>query len=313
MARTILITMGLILFLLYWNRTPPKEEIVTEQLEVKESQAPKEIKRVHKKINIEKRKIVVKPQRVRKTAKYPQLNKDFVPFDEDGNRYITQIMVDDDKLIYHGDVLLGHTKDLDRFKKQGEIKRGKPKKWHQGVIPFQISPDLPNPDRVLNAIEFINENTHVSFKEREGEKNFAFITIGGQQCYSNVGMIGGKQYIYLSNLCRTREVVHELMHTIGFFHEQNREDRDSYVDILWDNIADEHHMQFKKIPNEFLGVVGRPFDYQSIMLYPSYTFSLNPQEPSMLSAQGQILPRRQTYLSEEDIKRVNLAYPSRAE
>ena len=45
------------------------------------------------------------------------------------------------------------------------------------------------------------------------------------------------QQVRLDKGCETRALaLHELMHTLGFWHEHARPDRDDYVTILWDNI-----------------------------------------------------------------------------
>lgn len=49
----------------------------------------------------------------------------------------------------------------------------------------------------------------------------------------------GYQEISLQNECvRKGIVLHELMHTLGFYHEQGRYDRDKFVEIFWENIID---------------------------------------------------------------------------
>ena len=86
-------------------------------------------------------------------------------------------------------------------------------------------------------------------------------------CWAFVGKQGGEQVINLTPPdCHTREVVtHEVMHSLGVFHEHNRSlclshpqtlqvlflpltrpDRDEHVRVLMENIQEENKQNFEK-------------------------------------------------------------------
>lgn len=95
------------------------------------------------------------------------------------------------------------------------------------------------------------------------------------RCYSYVGRGGGRQLLSVGNErqdnCRKHGVLlHELGHTIGFYHEQSRIDRDNYIRILTDNIHPEVLGQFSKHSHKDIDSLGVPYDYDSIMHYSRY-------------------------------------------
>ena len=64
-------------------------------------------------------------------------------------------------------------------------------------------------------------------------------------------------------------IMHELLHTLGFWHEQSRPDRDYHIKINEDNIIPSMKHNFKKQEGQ---TQNAPYDTCSIMHYNSNTF-----------------------------------------
>ena len=103
--------------------------------------------------------------------------------------------------------------------------------------------------------------------------------LSANQSSSALGKIGGQQPLNVgANHWTVKYVlVHELMHALGFLHEQSRPDRDSFVTINYSNISTTacggtcvHN--FNIDPNA--ATVG-PYDFRSIMHYGRRAFSTN--------------------------------------
>lgn len=63
---------------------------------------------------------------------------------------------------------------------------------------------------------------------------------------------------------QTKVVIHELMHAIGQMHEQQRSDRDEYIEILYDNVPSDQRHNFDKENTHDR----TPYDVESILQYP---------------------------------------------
>ena len=60
---------------------------------------------------------------------------------------------------------------------------------------------------------------------------------------------------------KTGTVIHEFLHVLGFQHEQNREERDNFVTIVYSNVKPDYTVNFEKSrPGETTGF-GVSYDY----------------------------------------------------
>jgi hypothetical protein len=152
--------------------------------------------------------------------------------------------------------------------------------------------------------------TNIRFKERTNESNYVTISSNGNNCNCGsaiLGMSGSRGFIRLGTRTTAVVIIHEIGHTLGYIHEQNRSDRDNHIIVNFDNIQDGAASQFSKSNSATL--VTKDFDLKSTMMYGSYTFSKN-GEPTITDLNGNPLPRRQAAISDLDIEGTNKIYPT---
>uniref|UniRef100_A0A668TKD6 Metalloendopeptidase n=1 Tax=Oreochromis aureus TaxID=47969 RepID=A0A668TKD6_OREAU len=100
-------------------------------------------------------------------------------------------------------------------------------------------------------------------------------------------------------------VQHELLHALGFNHEQTRSDRDNYIRVYWENILDDMEYNFYKIDTLNQGT---PYDYNSVMQYERYAFSKNNQPTMVPIPNSNVMLGGATQMSKNDIDRLNRLY-----
>lgn len=163
------------------------------------------------------------------------------------------------------------------------------KRWIGGDVYYAIANDVPNQSRIINAIAHWQAYTPIRFHQRVNQTDYVEFrrTEVSGLAESNIGRVGGKQYITLSDDVSWYAVAHEIGHTVGLYHEQSRKDRDNYVTINWNNLPTSqevriNYQQFSDLTNH--GV----FDFNSLMMYSSFDFAIDPSIPTMTKKNGSV-------------------------
>lgn len=200
--------------------------------------------------------------------------------------------------------------------------------WPNGIVPFEFETKCEQPvscntalpagcvsliqiAAMLDAMKVLKDTARIDFQQCPNNAcgNISYIHIrdstndvskanGSNACVSQsannspVGMQGGQQTVNIVSWTTKFVIVHELMHTLGFIHEQSSPIRDTYVDVATycNNVqggcmGGTYSANFPKKDN---ALIYGGYDFDSVMQYGQCSFSRN--DGTVLSNTGAPVP-----------------------
>jgi len=140
--------------------------------------------------------------------------------------------------------------------------------------------------------------------------DYVGITRQNSGCWSPIGRQGGRQDLNLQspNCMNVGIVMHEMIHALGFHHEQSRPDRDDYINIHWGNIERGCERNFERGSNNEYTTYGVEYNTKSIMHYDTYACSNNRQPTITTKAGGGVGNGNNPQLQETDARKLKIMY-----
>ncbi|XP_062380295.1 hatching enzyme 1.2-like [Sardina pilchardus] len=175
-------------------------------------------------------------------------------------------------------------------------------------VPYIVNPEFSYYEvrKILNAMATFSSKTCVQFVPRSSQRDY--LSIENKSGFAIwVGRTGGGQVVSLNRYgCVYHGIIqHELLHALGFHHEQTRSDRDQHVRINFENINRRMVYNFQK---QYTNNLNTPYDYSSVMHYGSTAFSTNGRETITPIPNPNVKIGQRRGMSSIDIQRINKLY-----
>jgi hypothetical protein len=195
-------------------------------------------------------------------------------------------LVSQDGHLFLGDNIIGDIRDGQAFMIDGQVLKldgnriatrsagilTPSDKWTNATVPFvfDASATATIRSQFNQAVQIYNTQTVVRYVARTNQPNYVRV-VAGSGCSSYVGMMttsfkpNGQEITLGSNGCGVGATLHEMGHAAGFWHEQQRKDRDQYITVNYSVIAPAWRSQYDIEPNDNNAFTS--YDYNSIMHY----------------------------------------------
>ncbi|CAF0729251.1 unnamed protein product [Adineta steineri] len=221
---------------------------------------------------------------------------------------------------FEGDILFPPNSDTSR----GAAFYGNYRRWPNKIIPYDISAITTN-DRttIINAMNQLMYDVGtpipgnlarqvcVFFRPAEATDKEVLKILYGNGCSASIGYSTNYQKtlnLQQSGCFHNGIIQHELAHVLGFFHEQSRPDRDSFITVNHANISPGQIHNFEKhawgVDVEYQDT---SYDYGSLMHYDRNSFSIN-GKPTITPIQNNVVIGQREKLSSTDILEVRRYY-----
>jgi len=184
-------------------------------------------------------------------------------------------------------------------------------------IPYFINDSIVHKDRVIKAIEYMQEHTNWEFIQRTNETSYIHFrhTDGGCSAYLGYGS-GGPRYSNIGKHCSVFIIIHEICHNLGMPHQQQysqEPNRSDFVTIHEQNIQEGKKSNFYSYYPYLSQLRGFDYDYGSIMHYDLWGFSKNSRETITLNNYNNVTSctiGNYFELSDIDIQKLNALCPN---